>query len=359
MNPYVVLLEGIIEALVYIRRALAVVRYTSDALDVTQEIVETFNKRIRYKETVVGEEAYLFILGFETIKKMQLCPLLDDVGKAELTAAAVVELKSQHHSSDAATVSLLFAETLGRMAQRIDPSTHSLINAYLNREGAKYTSSDPVFTRLLKKDNSLPAGLADFIVAMGLPLYEWGALVSYSQGRINSSTWADKVYGPPGKARRIYHEHTFEGAMLRGADSVRLKTAGAISFTLGSDSLRMSTVGLCRPGVTTMRREFLDSSVYITLEMSRLQSEAVMISRGYIKTTNGDYVKAEQARARRVKDDTNKETIIIEVDRDSFDPSKMIDRLTSRIVNKSIEALLSRGASKPATYPSPKNTKTP
>lgn len=301
--------EVLAEGLVYFRRILSLYDASKKALKITDMASALFDKEIRYHRTILGEDAYFFILGRRVINWLYRSGNIEHGLIDVIVLKAIYQSLSNRPTADAKSCVIEFAYDLGQQLQLEFGDCYERCQDYLSSGDGTFVLKDPVYDELISGPRGLPAPTEKILLALGVPITSWTLLVdNVSSGRV-ASDWLSSIsvydYSPV-----VGHRNSnFIGLIARGASSAMYNTSDlSVDIVEGPDALSLSLMLLPRAKPSVLGREPITDNRGITRQMVDSASLMSMANRGFVNAGADGWIHFSEAMT--VYDDNLKKEVI-------------------------------------------------
>ena len=287
--PATALLPLLEEGLVFFRRALAVYHMYGNLSHVASFHDALPDNELRHHKSIMGEEAYLFLLGRATVKAIadvnhdKTIPLEDRMNQIDTgVLLAIKEYLEIRTSNDARTCVVEYAHALGQVFQLMDDEFATRCRVYLTDPSGSYTLEDPVLKLIADPNRQVPSTSLGILSDLGVGPNEWALITSPEAAAFLGEKWNETLSDLPTSMAKPHKSQTFVGLILRGASTMAKVCESDLPILGGRDAISLSMFGLIRPVPQPFQRVLLRPDHTITQEMVVSMSNSVMSQKGWV-----------------------------------------------------------------------------
>lgn len=296
MVPAIAIPTVLAEGLLFFRRALTIKRFGSTVSSIVSNFDAGMIDELRNHRSVVGEDAFYFLLGKLTIERFRAdlkLPPYSDKDVTLITAKAMINPVVLSSSVDVNTSISSFGYALGRELQLHDEATYDNINDVMMRMSTGFSVIDPVYD-YFTNISSIPSKLLTTLSSLGMDTDELKSIHTDFSNRTRLKQWEDSLQYAASESGPIHKLSTFLGYVLLGSRSVRISELEDITITSGPDGCSLNISFLPQSQYLPYTKPNIIDIRGITKEMVDSASRRSMLNRGYvIDTDTREWIKLE------------------------------------------------------------------
>lgn len=304
MGPLAIYLPAVLaEGLLYFRRALTIYRVANTVATAADTIDSLIGDKLRNHQGVLGDDAYLYLLGREIIPAINKAAHphnytpYDDRRIDYIVLSALINPDYQRSSPDVVSTIIAFLHALGQEWQHEDDTIYDSLIVLVNSMPKNVVVQDPVHQFLTNVD-SVPGSLSSVIRNLGTKDPELASILLSIKDKVRTNIWTSAIEFAKTSKTPIYRLQTGLGYILAGASSEMPRGQDYLPVTSEqpSHSLCLSSSFLMKAINPLVIHERLPDVRSITKEMVDLASKSIMKHKGYVQEGRGDYTLLEKSK---------------------------------------------------------------